>query len=67
MDEQPLPECTILDGGTEAARAPGLPEPDRALVFEALVQAGDWRRQVVVHREQAVRAVHRPFRHAAWP
>jgi hypothetical protein len=67
MDEQPLPECTFLDGGTDAPRASAAPEPDRALVLEALVQAGDWRRQVVAHREQAVRAVHRPFRRTAWP
>jgi len=68
MDKQPLPECTIpVDGPAETPVPPALSEPDRALVLEALIQAGDWRRQVVVHREQAVRAVHRPFRRAAWP
>ncbi len=68
MDKLPLPELIRADGGAPgSAPGPAAAEPDRAMVLEALAQAGDWRRQVVVHRELAVRAAHRAFRRAAWP
>ncbi len=68
MDKLSPPEFTsVADGATGSPQHPSPAEPDRAIVLEALAQAGDWRRQVVVHRELAVRAAHRAFRRAAWP
>jgi hypothetical protein len=67
MDDQPLRVFTAILDRPAHPELPALAEPDRALVLEALAQAIDWRRQVVVHREHAVRAASRPFRRAAWP
>jgi len=68
MDEQALRTCTdVVDGGAAGMPRTTSPEPDKALVLEALAQATDWRRQVVAHRELAVRAAHRAFRRVAWP
>ena len=68
MDDKPLSPCIdVVDGAAGSPQDASPPEPDRATVLEALAQAADWRRQVVVHRELAVRAAHRAFRRAAWP
>ena len=68
MDTKPSPACSVVDGGAAGSPRDQAPaEPDREVVLEALAQAADWRRQVVVHRELAVRSAHRAFRRAAWP
>jgi hypothetical protein len=68
MDKHPLPTYTdMVDGGAAGVPRTSSLEPARELVLEAVAQAVDWRRQVVVHRELAVRAAHRAFRRAAWP